>query len=70
MNITKQKCEQCGKEVDDWTAEPGWIHITAGECQYVRIQLQRDRETITKDERIFDFCSLSCFTEWVMVWLK
>lgn len=71
--ITKQKCDQCGKETDDRYCEPGWIHINDSSALTTRVSISM---SIRRNERghaktawvsfkEIDFCCMSCLTRYL-----
>ena len=66
MQITKIKCDTCGKEVADHYAEKGWIELSGFLLKglTVSISIKRSKEgvakTIYRTPRRLDFCSVEC----------
>jgi len=72
--ITKHKCEWCGKEILYWKdAKEGWIQIH-GEIE----SLKDDRKWQTSQPsrgyfyipHDYDFCCFDCFINWIRAGMK
>jgi len=66
MKIERYKCENCGKETEDYYSEIGWLHaegkiiLTMGRRKSDRsypIDVLLDGDS--------DFCSVNCFVEYL-----
>lgn len=75
MNVTKVRCDHCGREVDDRYSEDGWVQIIGAvsgrEKVYVGMYSGQGNDSeaspvvqkTSKDG--FDFCDVTCFGHWV-----
>lgn len=69
MKIIKYVCEECGKEVDEYYPQIGWVHIdgfglkvTNGRDEKQCAQSKFFDDRITAKNSV-DFCSLKCFVD-------
>lgn len=69
MDVTKHKCDTCGKEVEDRYEAVGWIQISNSYESY-SISISKGRrpdrqaKTAFETKKNLDFCKLACLTDW------
>ncbi len=64
--IKKDKCDFCGKEVDNHCAQQGWIVIEGVIVRYLGTYKNGCYQSIFHEKRDFDFCSFSCLQKFIM----
>lgn len=74
MTVEKHKCEVCGKEVEDYYAEKGWIHIDKwgltvanGRREDGNAKIRFYTTGIVAKEKCFDFCCKLCFVKFLKI---
>jgi len=69
MKVEKYRCENCGRETDDYYAEDGWIHIDSTGFEITKGRTKDGPAAYPRyfnsgiksiDDRGVDFCSLKC----------
>ena len=65
MIIQKEKCDQCGLEVDDYYIHLGWIKF---KIDYISMSGGRDKKGVAITDfisnKVLDFCSNECFNSY------
>ena len=66
MRIEKEKCDQCGLEIDDYYSHPGWIKIKIEELTVSKGRgKDRTAKTNFVSNKELDLCSVKCFEDYL-----
>ena len=70
MNVTKTKCDLCGKESEDRYESVGWIQMESGYNGRASITISRGRKPSGEAKSAFlqfsqiDLCGKKCLERW------
>lgn len=71
MQVTRTKCDQCGKETSDRYLEPGWIEIGGSSLSITNVSVSIDghEDGVARmgrwSGRSLDFCSIACMAKFL-----